>query len=1145
MLFRGIITLFCITVLQIGAQAFPVQSIPVPNHGYSAPIGLSPQKQIRDYLHHSWQSDQGLPQNSVTALCQAHDGYLWIGTQEGLVRFDGVRFTLFDKKSIPSFKSNVITCLLEDKTGVLWVGTRGGGLVKLHQGVFSSYSAVNGLSNDIVYALAEERRNDNNQPPVIWVGTDGGGINRLEGDSCSIYTTTNGLAHNVVSSLLLNPAGKLWIGTRGGGVQEFYRGKFTNYTTMQGLSNNEILSLAWGHDGGLWIGTLGGGVNKLLNGLVTRYSTKQGLSNDVVYSLLVDSFGAVWAGTWGGGINRIWNTTISSFTSADGLSNNIVYSLLCDREGALWIGTLGGGLNRLKESVFTTFTSKHGLNNEGIRSVIQDEKGALCFGTEGGGVNRWLNGKMQVLTTKHGLPQNIIRSLLVERTGKPDNTVLWVGTLGEGVARVQNGKITKYSTQNGLVHNSVPALVQDADGSIWIGTFGGGLQNFVQGQWKTYSTNTNLTHNNVYTLVAAPGGGVWAGTFGGGVNFVRDGAVQSRLTSNEGLSNNFVRSLYIEQASLQHSTKVVLWIGTQGGGLNRYQNGRCTAITTVNGLFDDTILGIIEDGLGFMWFSSNKGIFRVAKRDLDGVADGKQSFVRCRVFGTADGMKNAECNGGCPAIWKDTEGKLWFPTIRGVAVVNPREIRFNTLPPPVLVENWQADTLPLSGSQAAALPASVSKLEFRYTATSLSTPEKVLFRYVLEGYDKTWVEAGTRRTAYYTNLPRGREYRFHVIASNNDGIWNTAGAVISFSIDLYWYETWWFYTYCGIMVFSAGLIGYRLRVERLFRRARNLEQMVAERTEALREANDKIQRQLAVQERQAKEIQQNNTSLQEQNLQLEKLNTEKNEVLGIVSHDLRNPLTSIMMSLYLIEKQWHQMSLQDIMHRLSNAQKASLYMKSIIEKLLDVNHIEEGKMSIHPANFRITPLLSNLLHEYRDAAVAKNLELHLHSENPDVKVFADTNIVITIMDNLLSNAVKYSPPGKNIYIRVTNVLPTLSEKNERLFVEHGWEISGSVDDHLTNDSRFISGLPFPSVRIEVQDEGPGLNDDDKTKVFGKFSRLSARPTAGETSTGLGLSIVKKMTELLQGRVWCESEAGCGATFLVELPAAVHSEPLYQ
>ncbi|MBL7990585.1 MAG: hypothetical protein JNN25_04030 [Candidatus Kapabacteria bacterium] len=1061
-----------------------------------APPYLNPDKDPTQYIHKVWQTEQGLPQNSAYALCQTRDGYLWIGTAEGLARYDGVRFTVFDKNNTPALTSNWISSLAEGSDGRLWIGTRAG-VLSYRNGVFRNYSTEGKLPKTLIRSLLVDRNGG------LWVGTNGSGLHYLsteqqkapQGSDAMEYKGREGvekgfekgLESGVVLSLAQTNDGAVWVGMQNGGLYRFQNSTTTHFGVQEGLPNVAVRVVLPDRDGrSVWIGAFDG-LYCLREGAVSRFVGKNALAGSSIQCLLQESNGTLWIGSYGGGLHRLRDGIFTAFTTLQGLSNDIVQSLIQDREGSLWIGTFGGGLNRLHDGAFTSYTPKQGLSNKFVNAVLRDERGVLWAATNGGGLNRMERGAFTKYTKENGLLNDVVASLLSH------NGTLWIGTAG-GLNRLYNGRLTGYSMRDGLSSNSVWTLLHDSDAQkgesvIWCGTQNG-LNRFQNGVFTKYTKENGLSNNVVLCLrkdrrssisaVAGADAALWIGTQNG-LNKLHNGVI-THYTTRNGMASDFIWTMYEDDEG-------ALWLGTTGG-LHRLKNGVFTAITTKNGLFDDLAFSIVEDDFGWFWMSCNKGVYRVRKADLNAVADGKRERISCESFGTADGMASAECNGGSPCAWKDADGRLWFATIAGVAMVNPRNLHTNTLAPLVMVESIKVDynerilseskvrDASYTANTEIVVPPNTEKFEFRYTATSLLVPERVQFKYMLEGYDKDWTEAGTRRVAYYDNLPRGRHYRFRVQACNNSGVWSTTDGEVSFLLESFFYETWWFRIACGLAFFGVLVAAVRSRLHILQGRATLLEKAIQERTSELASSNEE---------------------LQEINRMLEMLNAEKNELLGIVSHDLKNPigavrgLAELLQSGFLTEEQAPAIVLQIV--------TTSNRMLDLVENLLDINRLESGGIQFVMMELDVEPILLGEMNIHRAAADAKNITLHYSKEATHTVISADENAVMQVLDNIISNAVKYSPPGKNVYVRLKSQ-PTLA-----------------------------SAQGF--VRIEIQDEGEGISEEDMPKLFGKFARLSARPTGGEHSTGLGLSIVKKMMEAMNGRVWCESEFGNGATFIVE------------
>lgn len=815
-------------------------------------VGLDARKEIRLYAHEVWRTEEGLPQNTVNQVLQTRDGYLWIATEEGLARFDGVRFSIYDKDNTSAFTGNSIRHLYEDRAGTLWCATprqllrrengqfvdlskadnlpadaeftafyedhentlwiaSSKGLVRFRDGKFTTFTARDGLAGELVESVVADARN------TLWVGTTRG-LSQLRGDRFTSYKVEDGLSHNDVRALCADRDGGLWIGTREG-LTLLKDGKFSVYTTDDGLSAQSIETLYGTGDGAIFIGTLGG-LTIWRNGVFTAFTTRDGLPSNRVGEIFADRANSVWIGTEGG-LARWRNERFESLTTAEGLSSNVVLSIIEDREGNLWIGTESGGLNALKDKKFTAYTTREGLPADLVRAIYQDQRGHLWFGTHDGGLGLLKDGKFTTLTTSDGLSSNIVLAIESDRQGN-----LWIGT-PDGLNLYRDGKFTIYTSANGLANDFVRSIYEDRAGRLWIGTRGG-LSVLERGEFTSYTTLDGLPNDFIGAILEDRAGNLWIGTLNG-LARLRDNQFTSYTTA-DGLTSDVVTALH-EGADGE------LWIGTNGGGINVFHRNRFVGFGTKHGLFSDVVYCILIDNSGHLWMSSNKGIFRVSRQDLLALAEGQRETVASVSYGTADGMKTRECSGGGhPAGWRTVDGKLWFSTIKGAVMIDPENIKVNEQPPPVVIESVTVDGEALDPQRKVVLAAGKSSFDFQFAGLSFVAPDKVTYKYKLEGFDRDWTQAGTRREAFYTNIPPG-DYMFRVAASNNDGVWNEAGATFNFRLNPHFYQTYWFYALC----FAAlGLLAWQIYLSRVRRMQAQFSAVLQERARLAREIHDTL-----------------------------------------------------------------------------------------------------------------------------------------------------------------------------------------------------------------------------------------------------------------------------------------------------------------
>jgi ligand-binding sensor domain-containing protein/signal transduction histidine kinase/ActR/RegA family two-component response regulator len=1058
---------------------------------------LDPQKQITQYIRDTWTLEEGLPQMSVQTVVRSRQGYLWLGTQEGLVRFDGVQFKTFTTGNVPQLISNWICTLYQDREGNLWIGTEGGSLTCMKNGKFTTYTGKDGLNNDMVRAIVEDHEGR------LWIGTEEG-LNVLEEGKLIPMGQEHGLNKEKVICLLEDRAGVLWIGTAGGGLYRLHNETFSHFTTRDGLGDDRINTLCQDRDGNLWIGTDRGGLNRLKNGQFTLYTTTAGLSHNRIYCMVEDRNGALWIGTYGGGLNRLYQGTFTVYTSREGLSDDFVLSLCEDAEGSLWIGTGGGGLNRLQEGKFTPFTTREGLSDNLVSSIYEDREGNLWIGTYGGGLNRFREGAFTSYTTADGLSNNLVRSLHEDRRGN-----LWVGT-DNGLNRWKNEKFTVLTKKQGLSNEKVWCIHEDRRGDLWVGT-DKGLNCLKEGKFTVYTRKQGLSHEKIICILEDRKGNLWFGTDGGGLNFLRGGKFTA-YTTREGLSANRVWSLYEDKEES-------LWIGTHGGGLNRLKNGAFTHFTMKEGLFNDIVYQILEDDRENLWMSCNKGIFKVSKQELNDYAAGKINRFHSVSYNEHDGLKSRECMGGTqPPGYKTRDGRLWFPTIKGMSMIEPEHIKLNPIPPPLSIEGIKAGNLSLpspffSHTPPFKLPAGTERLEIQYTGLSLLVPDRVRFKYQLEGVDRGWIEVGNRRTAYYTELSPGN-YTFRVTACNNDGIWNQTGASIDFYLKPYFYQTVWFWLFCGLLIMVLLFLGFRALVSRYQTRESKLRSLVDERTKAWRELN--LQLENKVKER-TFELLQANQRLNEAKELSEQANRAKSLFLANMSHEIRTPMNAILGFSEILEKETVNQRQKHLLEAISSSGQRLL---GLIDDILDLSKIEAGKIQLHLEAVNPRAILTEFRHIYSTRVKDKGLQLRVDAD-PGLPEFVmmDKLRLRQILFNLVDNAVKFTDKG---FIR----LSVQGERGDR------------------EQKRTAGGDP-ESIRLifSVQDSGIGIPPDQLHYIFETFGQVDRKRSAEFGGTGLGLTISRRLIEIMGGSISLQSVEGEGTTVTLRFNRiAVASNP---
>ena len=765
---------------------------------------LEPSTPLANFGRQAWAMENGLPQNTVQALAQTKDGFLWLGTEAGLVRFDGIEFETYDRSSTPALPGSDIRCLLVARDGALWIGTNAG-LVQWKDGAVRTFTTQDGLPGNGIRALEET-------PNGQLLVSTGVGPAELSGERFVGVTVDESLAGR---------AHRPWVGLKATLPKDAIEYSLpmngdqfaiASKSTMLVFRNETILA---------------------------RLTVGAEISGSRIQTIFADRENALWIGT-NAGLVRWVNGKVDRFPVTDPLATASILGLMEDREGNLWVGTETGGLDILRDQRFRTIDTRDGLTSDRITTVVEDAAATLWVGTQESGLNALLRDQgaaglraVRNLTVNDGLASDVILSLASAPNGD-----LWVGT-PDGLSRIRGNRVDTFTSADGLPDDFVRALLIDNDGSLWIGTRRGLAHWPVEKRelsrsgsnegMETYTHASGLGSDLVGAMARDTHGDLWVATLAGLSRL--HGNTISNFTTADGLSSNVVTAV------LPRADGTLL-IGTQDHGWDVWDGSKFSKATS-KGLEETTIHAILDDGEGHLWFATGDGIARCDCNEMSG-AGPAGSCSHWMEFGTADGLRSREtANNSHPSAWRSRDGRLWFATAKGLVEVDPAHFPVNVVPPPVSVERFQVDDV------AQALRGADSRLrvaagrvhfEFDYAGLSFVAPQKVRYRYMLEGFDRGWTEAGARRTAYYTNIPPGR-YTFRVQAANNDGLWNTTGAALSFELRPHFYQTLWFYVL--LLLALAGTVLLVLK-RRLYVAEREFKAVLGERSRIAREIHDTL-----------------------------------------------------------------------------------------------------------------------------------------------------------------------------------------------------------------------------------------------------------------------------------------------------------------
>ena len=767
---------------------------------FTAPaIGLAADSSGSPFIVNSWNNEQGLPQSSVISIIQTRDGYLWLGTLNGLVRFDGNRFAIFDENNTPGLGSDRIVYLFEDSRTNLWVGTETAGLCAIQNGLVKHFD-TGGSGGQIINAFE-------NETGAVWFSTVDGRFFYLKDGKLDLHPPN-------FPARLFNQAFHLSVPGKNGVVWQLQDGQVKK---LRGEKLEENLGET------PWISSMVIAQYGMADGSYLHFTLDANVT-----AACEDNDGNLVVGTRDAGV--YWFDVDGKFqniSTNQGLSSPYVLSLCMDRGGNLWAGTDGGGLNRIKRKFFDTPPEFRLLT---ARSISEDDHGGLWTAFNQRGVSHWLTNSAQHFDVSH---QQSAWAVLVDHRQQ-----VWVGTRDEGLFQFQTNHFIPAPGAEKL-GQQIFALFEDHSGQLWAGTQNG-LARWDGQNWKLFTAHDGLSENFVRAIAEDADGNLWVGTENHGLNFFKDGKFISYRAQENGLPGNNISCLYVDKDG-------VLWVGTSGHGLARFQNGKWTCYSTENGLASDSISYLIEDTAGDLWIGSNMGLMRISKKSLNDFADGTTNSLSCRTFTETDGLPTRECTAGSqPAPIRALDGTLWFPTTKGLVSVNPAELKANLQPPLVMIESVLVDdakkTNRLSSAwpQTIIIPPGYEQLEIDYTALNFSAPDAVRFKCWLEGFEAKPKDVGSERVVSYPKLPPGN-YRFHVYAANEDGVWNDNGSALAITVQPYFWQTNWFRVAEIILLLGIVIAIVRfISTQKLKREAQLHDQQERERARIARDLHDQL-----------------------------------------------------------------------------------------------------------------------------------------------------------------------------------------------------------------------------------------------------------------------------------------------------------------
>jgi ligand-binding sensor domain-containing protein/serine phosphatase RsbU (regulator of sigma subunit) len=796
---------------------------------------LSPSKPIGKYILDHWTTEDGLPANALINIVQTSDGYLWVSSYNGLIRFDGLTFRLFNKENVPAFKSNPISVIYETSQKELLIGAENSGILRLHKSKFDvllSHSQINAPIQVILEG----------QQQKLWLGTQGKGLWIFDRKTNEVQVVSGHqlLEKTTINALAFDDKQGVWIGVEKGLLIQ-RNGKTEVYNKTSGLFDDNVITFLKTKDGRMWVGT-GAGLN-YWNG--TTFIKVPETENFPIRSLVQDEAGSLWISTQKG-LFRYHEgyKKLEFFTDKDGLPHPDIRSMLIDHEQSLWLTTYRFGLMRFKNGKFTNYTSRDGLASPVANHICEWQPNKFLVGTDVGTVNLIDSGKVKAFPFKTVLPNDKrIKHILKDSKGN-----LWLSTYS-GLLKIEpNGNEKLFTTKDGLAYIQVRLAFEAKDGTLWVGTRGGGIIGLRNGIFKAYNKRNGFPSDFIMSIAEDKDGNIMVGTNESGLVIMdRVGNIEKQYTMNDGLSSSLVFNTHIDREG-------ILWTASNNGfsRIDR-QNNKITSFSIKDGLPDENIFDIKEDNFDNFWFASGKGILKIAKNTLDTYNKNNQKELNFIVYDKHDGMAQSECTGATSSL-RAANGALYFPNLGGVVMINPQDIPTNNVKPPVYTEDVTIDYDHYDMTDSVLrIEAGKQRFVIDYTALSYIAPLKIKFKYKLEGFDKQWLDAHGERKAVYTNIAPGN-YKFRVIASNNDGLWNDKGATLNIRVMPYFWQTLWFWVLASITI---GLIIWAIASWQL-RKIKNknveLEKMVEVRTVEIRRKSDEILLKNTALEQQKEEI---------------------------------------------------------------------------------------------------------------------------------------------------------------------------------------------------------------------------------------------------------------------------------------------------
>lgn len=1050
----------------------------------------------------SWTIDDGLPVNTLNNVVQDEEGHLWIATYDGLVRFDGEEFDIFNHANTPVIPHNRMVKLFFQEGVGMWITLEYGGVLLYKNGAFSHFGEEQGFTdgNIFKYQLASQgsvyffttkglykyqnsvfskfytSSNElreyvydlfEDEDGSCWLATNSGLVHKTK-DGVDVYSVGNLPSENVIYFARKIRAGNFLVGTLLG-LYEFKNGKFYSEDSFRQM--DQVAAKTFYEDDQVTLISSPDGIWELSDGKVEKLKGTQDFKQVHYDDFYRDTKGTLWLVGEMGEIATLQAGIATPFKEIPNAENYRINDFFEDIEGNFWLLTYRNGLVRIKESKVRTIGRKEGLSEDNILALLEDSKGRLWVGTRGGGLNKIEQNSITHYTLYDSISTNVIQALREDNDGR-----IWIGNYQKGIDIYDNGRFDHIDIGRNVDANDIRSILFTKSGDIWIGTYGGLVKLDQNTLEPTLFTQKNgLSGQKVRYIIEAVDQSMWIGTLDGGVSRYKNGRFTA-YTTHDGLSSNNIRSIYEDK-----DDPGTMWVGTENNGLNRIRGNSIKFINGEDGLPDYNIHWISQDSHGWLWMLSNRGVFKIKKEQLNEYLDGRSSSFQIIEFGKEDGMRNPEGNGSFQeAGIQSKSGDFIFATQAGISIFSTKEADPNVFNPTIKFINilaggheYPTDTLKLEPE--------VDDIQIQVRAIEFSSPEKTKYRYRLsligeEGSKKDWVETGKNNSFFFNELRPGR-YQFNVQATNNEGAWSPNTGSIVFEITPKFYQKIWFWAFLVVLIVVAAYQYSVFRNKVLIKKQREMQAVIEEQTKALR-----LEKQ---------QIEQRNSIIEQQAEALRVSNTTKDRFFSIIAHDLKNPFQAMLFFSEDLYKSLDKVSKDELKERIGIIKESSNRLYKLTDNLLQWARLQSKQVEPDRTVFSVDDLIKSNIELIEQLAQRKDITLSWEVEN-GLQLFADKNMMDTVIRNLLSNAIKFTRKG------------------------------GRVCVNAISDAR--------SVTISISDTGIGMNEKMLENLLKLDAEVTRDGTENEKGTGLGVIICQQMVALNDGLLRVESEVGKGTTF---------------